>query len=139
MNAILFGAHILLNVFFCLSFFLPSCTNQFHEHSAQWTQPASDGTYQYFIKVGIVCICIYCSSITSSPLAYVFSNHNCMTNSLGFLIQVVPTIYTDIRGRKIDSNQVSGAHWMITCSTFLLSTLMLQLLLSLTVLSDGAL
>ncbi|KAI4962722.1 hypothetical protein ZWY2020_025892 [Hordeum vulgare] len=36
---------------------------------AQWTQPASDGTYQYFIKV-------------------------------------VPTIYNDIRGRKIDSNQM---------------------------------
>jgi len=38
---------------------------------AQWTQPASDGTYQYFIKV-------------------------------------VPTIYTDIRGHKIHSNQVCG-------------------------------
>nr|CAB3464873.1 unnamed protein product [Digitaria exilis] len=37
---------------------------------AQWTQPASDGTYQYFIKV-------------------------------------VPTIYTDIRGNKIHSNQFS--------------------------------
>ncbi|CAN6346381.1 unnamed protein product [Urochloa humidicola] len=37
---------------------------------AQWTQPKSDGTYQYFIKV-------------------------------------VPTIYTDIRGRKINSNQFS--------------------------------
>lgn len=37
---------------------------------AQWTQPASDGTYQYFIKV-------------------------------------VPTIYTDLRGRKIHSNQFS--------------------------------
>jgi len=37
---------------------------------AQWTQPASDGTYQYFIKV-------------------------------------VPTIYTDIRGRGIHSNQFS--------------------------------
>ncbi|XP_062231714.1 uncharacterized protein LOC133929113 isoform X2 [Phragmites australis] len=37
---------------------------------AQWTQPASDGTYQYFVKV-------------------------------------VPTIYTDIRGNKIHSNQFS--------------------------------
>ncbi|AQK86878.1 Endoplasmic reticulum vesicle transporter protein [Zea mays] len=37
---------------------------------AQWTQPASDGTYQYFIKV-------------------------------------VPTIYTDIRGHNIHSNQFS--------------------------------
>ncbi|XP_006654573.1 endoplasmic reticulum-Golgi intermediate compartment protein 3-like [Oryza brachyantha] len=39
-------------------------------NGAQWTQPASDGTYQYFIKV-------------------------------------VPTIYTDLRGRKIHSNQFS--------------------------------
>ena len=47
------------------SLFLPSSTNQFDEHSAQWTQPASDGTYQYFIKVGFVCICVHCSSVTS--------------------------------------------------------------------------
>jgi hypothetical protein len=48
MVPIVLGTPINLNMYFLT-------LNHFtiYEHSAQWTQPASDGTYQYFIKVSL--------------------------------------------------------------------------------------
>jgi hypothetical protein len=71
----------------------------------------------------------FCRHVCCSSMTYHCSCWNYMRILLSFSIQVVPTIYTDLRRNKIHSNQVSGVNWIIVQLFYVLWAVIMLLLL----------